>query len=200
MSRFLRSRDVPCCGPRSWIATYCQPAEDSHPERVAVQQYTVTHCVCNWFFQPIKMLPQLGYDSYRFTKNAPASPNSTPNVEGHLEMVSFRKAFPSTWASDAHRLGRRRRKRRRTRRRNLTPMRPPSATSIQLHPASSSYIQHQSALTSRPGSVEQLKLGVLCGRPHALWAPPQIITDPTMADPVFWKRAGTPNQFLFSVS
>ena len=142
MSRFLRSRDVPCCGPRSWIATYCQPAEDSHPERVAVQQYTVTHCVCNWFFQPIKMLPQLGYDSYRFTKNAPASPNSTPNVEGHLEMVSFRKAFPSTWASDAHRLGRRRRKRRRTRRRNLTPMRPPSATSIQLHPASSSTSLH----------------------------------------------------------
>ncbi|CAL1138244.1 unnamed protein product [Cladocopium goreaui] len=116
---------------------------------VAVQQYTVTHCVCNWFFQPIKMLPSKEKEK---EKNAPKKPDS------HEASISYQ------------------------------------------HPASSSFIQHQSALTSRPGSVEQLKLGVLCGRPHALWAPPQIITDPTMADPVFWKRAGTPNQFLFSVS
>lgn len=40
---------------------------------VAVQQYTVTHCVCNWFFQPIKMLPSKEKEK---EKNAPKKPDS----------------------------------------------------------------------------------------------------------------------------
>ena len=166
-----------CLLPLAAVPLLGLPPSRRLSSRVAVQQYTVTHCVCNWFFQPIKMLPQLGYDSCRFIRNAHASRIVLPTLRSIWEWFPFVKRFHVSISQYGSQTGTLSidlglrcapfRSKEKEKEKNV-PKKPnsheASNISYQHHPASSScslHAGHSVALTSSACSVEQLKLGAL---------------------------------------